>query len=150
MVDMTTKKTVLGFTLVELLVVIGMLSVLLSIVLVAINPSRQFAKANNTKRMSDINQILNAVSQYASDNNGTLPAAITTSVQPISNTGANICSSIVTTYIAALPTDPVSGTYTSCSSYTTGYTIVKTSGTSPHVTVTAPGAEMGETITVTR
>ncbi len=38
-----------GFTLIELLVVIGILTVLLSIVLVAINPARQFSQANNTK-----------------------------------------------------------------------------------------------------
>jgi prepilin-type N-terminal cleavage/methylation domain-containing protein len=50
-----------GFTLIELVVVIGILAVLLTIVLVAINPARQFKQANDTKRRSDVNAILNAV-----------------------------------------------------------------------------------------
>ena len=65
-----------GFTLVELIVVIGILAALLAIVLVAINPGRQFAQANNTQRRSDVNAILNSVSQYAADNRGALPTGI--------------------------------------------------------------------------
>ena len=68
-----------GFTLIELLVVIGILAILLSIVLIAINPARQFGQANDTKRQSAVTQILNAVGAYAADNKGQLPAAITTS-----------------------------------------------------------------------
>ncbi len=49
-----------GFTLIELLVVIGILAILLAIVLIAINPARQFAQANDTKRESDVHTILNA------------------------------------------------------------------------------------------
>src|SRR6266571_6663055 len=106
-----------GFTLIELLVVIGILAVLLAITLIAINPARQFAQANNTKRSSDVSAILNAIHQYAADNNGTLPAGLTaaacTSAAPcyLSNDAAvatkvDICSSLVSQYIAALPGDP--------------------------------------------
>ena len=52
---MTARTFKKGFTLIELLVVIGILAVLLTIVLIAINPGRQFAQANNTKRRSDVN-----------------------------------------------------------------------------------------------
>src|SRR5438270_8794287 len=91
-----------GFTLIELLVVIGILAVLLAITLIAINPAKQFAQSNDTKRRSDVNAILNAIDQYAADHAGNLPAAITTTDQDISNAAANICTDLVTTYLAAL------------------------------------------------
>src|SRR4029077_10451682 len=84
-----------GFTLIELLVVIGILAVLLAITLIAINPAKQFSQANNTKRRSDVSAILNAVNQYMADNKGTVPSGVTTSVQTVANTGANLCSDLV-------------------------------------------------------
>lgn len=144
-----------GFTLIELLVVIGILAVLLAITLIAINPARQFSQANDTKRSSDVNAILNAVGQYAADNRGTLPAGITTTAQTISDTGANICADLVTQYMAALPVDPLTnnGTpVTDCAAvggYTTNYTIVR-SATDNRITVTAPAAEINTPISVTR
>src|SRR5690348_8907348 len=119
-----------GFTLIELLVVIGILAVLLAITLFAVNPSRQFAQANNTQRRSDVNSILNAVNQYAADNKGALPTGIGTVSATIGNAGANICNDLVPVYLAAMPVDPTTGTFTSCASYNTGYNIVKTATTS--------------------
>lgn len=98
-----------GFTLIELLVVIGILAILLAIVLIAINPARQFEQANNTQRSSDVNAILNAVHQYMAENAGTPPAAITTTASEISDVGIDICTDLVPTYIAAIPVDPVLG-----------------------------------------
>lgn len=142
-----------GFTLIELLVVIGVLAVLLAIVLIAINPARQFSQANNTKRASDVNAILNAVHQYAADNRGALPSGITTTSQSIGSAGANICAAVVPTYIAALPVDPLTNNGTAvatCSgTYATNYTIV-TSASDNRITVSAPAAELGATISVTR
>jgi type IV pilus assembly protein PilA len=149
-----------GFTLIELLVVIGILAVLLAITLIAINPARQFAQANNTKRSSDVNAILNAVGQYAADNKGTLPtnmpAAGTTEVIGSGANQANICAALVTQYLAALPVDPLTanGTpVTDCAvaaGYNTNYTIVR-SATDNRITVTAPATELGVTpISVTR
>lgn len=142
-----------GFTLIELLVVIGILAILLSITLIAINPARQFSQANNTKRRSDVNTILNAVNQYMSDNDGVIPTGITSTVQNISNIGANICAGLVPQYIAALPRDPLTAdgaSVTNCTAaYDTNYTIVQ-SATNNRITVNAPAVELGESISVTR
>lgn len=142
-----------GFTLIELLVVIGILAILLSIVLIAINPARQFGQANNTRRRSDVTQILNAIGAYAADNKGVLPTGITTTAANITDTagGADICGDIMPDYIPALPEDPQIGTggsFTSCTAYDTGYTVVRDANN--RVTVAAPNAENGETISVTR
>ncbi len=142
-----------GFTLIELLVVIGILAVLLAITLIAINPARQFANANNTARRSHVTQILNAVGQYIAENKGTLPSGLSASMSAtlFSNTAlAGVCSALMPTYIPALPTDPSLNQpdITSCTSFDTGYTIaVDANG---RVTVAAPSAENGATISVTR
>lgn len=144
-----------GFTLIELLVVIGILAVLLAITLIAINPARQFSQANDTKRRSDVNAILNAVNQYMADNSGTVPAGITGVAQNVADGAADICAVLVPDYIAALPTDPTDGdaaAITDCATvgYDTGYTILQ-SATNSRITVNAPGVEIaGEVISVTR
>lgn len=143
----------LGFTMVELMIVIGIISVLSTMVLIVTNPAQKFSQANNTKRRTDINALLNAINQYAADNKGALPSGITTTTQIISNTGANICTVIVPQYIASLPVDPKTSNGTpisTCSgSFTTNYTASK-SATNNRVTISAPAAELGETISVMR
>ncbi len=142
-----------GFTLLELLVVIGILAVLLAITIIAINPQRNFAQANNTQRRSDVTQILNAIHQYAAANQGSLPAGIGTSSAAISSTGADLCDLLVTEYLPALPTDPSIGdaiTEAECSGvYDTGYTVVR-SASDNRVTVTAPNAQLDATISAIR
>lgn len=136
-----------GFTLIELLVVIGILGILLAIVLIAINPARQFAQANNTARRSDTNTLLNAIHQYGADNKGKLPTnmpakgAAAVELKKAAG-GADICADISPTYVAQLPTDPTLNTaaVSDCTaSYATGYFVaVDNSG---RVTVSAPSAE---------
>ena len=146
-----------GFTLIELLVVIGILAVLLAITLIAINPARQFSQANNTKRRSDVNSILNAVNQYMTDNKGAVPTGITSTTQNISSSGANICAALVPLYIAALPSDPkaVNGgvSVTDCgAAYDTAYSVVQNATVSSRITVSVLTAnrELGEAISATR
>ena len=149
-----------GFTLVEVLIVIGILAVLVAIVLIAVNPQQQFREANNTARKADVNAILNAISSYAADNNGSLPAGITSTDKNITSTAGatnvDLCTLLVPTYIADLPLDPLTGTESPAGSvctdasatYDTQYSVKSSSGN--RVTVSAPDAELSQTINVTR
>ena len=136
-----------GFTLIELLVVIGILAILFSIVLIAINPSKQFGQANDTKRRSDTLQVLNAIHQYAADHAGNLPTGMPTpadGAKDISTAGSDLCALLSPTYISAFPVDATVNNgvaITDCAQaggYTTGYQVaVDASG---RVTVSAPHA----------
>lgn len=146
-----------GFTLIELLVVIGILAILLAITLIAINPARQFGQANNTKRRSDILQILNAVHQYVAENQGQLPPEISALTAGAATTFndtnfPNLCGQLVTNYLPALPTDPSLNTanITTCTGTwgNTGYQISRDAAN--RITVIAPTTDNGATITVTR
>ncbi len=66
-----------GFTLIELLVVIGILAILLAITLIAINPNKHFQDSRNTQRSSNVSEVLNAIYEYESANNGNRPASVT-------------------------------------------------------------------------
>lgn len=139
-----------GFTLIEVLLVVAIIAILAAIVILAINPSKQLADARNAQRRTDVNTILNAVYQYAIDNNGTLPAAITTTATGVCKTGGSCAGlidlSVLTTdekYLVTMPFDPSTSTTNS-----TNYNISKSAN--GRVTVAAPGAENGVTITVTR
>jgi len=151
-----SKKGQKGFTLIELLVVIGILAILLAIVLIAINPARQFGQANNTRRISDVTQILNAIGAYEADNAGQLPSTIplnTASPAYIDANDATLCAAIVPNYIPSLPVDPTvnnGAAYTTCAAATTatGYHVSKDAN--GHVTVTASITDNSATISNTR
>ena len=62
-----------GFTLLEILLVVGIISILAGIVILAINPTKQLGDTRNAQRRSDVLTILNAVYQYSIDNSGSIP-----------------------------------------------------------------------------
>jgi type IV pilus assembly protein PilA len=130
-ISIARMKKKKGFTLIEILIVIGIIAVLAGIVIVAINPAKQFAQARNTERQSHVETILNAIGQRMADNLGTISGSLgstTCPVLPTSSThidaaaggmGVNL-SCLVPTYVAVLPTDPDS---TYASSPYTGYDV---------------------------
>jgi type IV pilus assembly protein PilA len=119
------KSANTGFTLIEILVVIGLIALLAAIVIVAINPARQFAQGRDTQRTSNLNSILNAVGQRMTDNKGIFAGTFvisgtTYTCGPLPSTATDITSTMASdtttatgnlgclapTYIQALPTDP--------------------------------------------
>ncbi len=148
-----------GFTLVELILVVFILSIIAALTINSLRPDRQLASQRDAQRKVDLAIILNAIKQYSVDNNGSLPAAI----QLDSNcsnpaTMAEICKTGVVTlaclgteaipltdlttdakYLVSMPIDPIA-----TSTNGTGYNVVKDAN--GRVTVCAPLTEATSTI----
>jgi len=136
-----------GFTLIELLVVIGIIGILAAIVVIAVNPGRQFAQARNTQRKSDLIGITNSIYQFAAEHDGNLPATTYTAgagnfptcalsdgsdateigsatfdlaaagARDATGDGAADAELLVPTYIADVPVDPSTGDYATGADY---------------------------------
>jgi len=108
-----------GFTLLEILLVIGIIGILAAIVIIAINPGRSLAKSRDLQRKVGITEINKGLEQYYIDNNQ-YPPTITSSLKSICVTGSSATSSgfscgdlnqvdlsmLVPTYLPSIPVDP--------------------------------------------
>jgi type IV pilus assembly protein PilA len=149
-----------GFTLIEILVVVALIAILAAVTIIAINPAKNFADTRNATRSADVTTILNAITQYTSEEGhaiadlGGFPTCVAdgSAVDRIGSCADLDCEDIaiagtpnplVDEYLVAIPVDPTTG-----SDADTGYTICLTSG--GRVEIDAPDAENGATITVKR
>ena len=151
-----------GFTLLEILLVVAAIAILAGIVIVALNPSKQLGDTRNAERQSDVNALLNAITQYALDNGGNLPSGIdsivgsaqvlgTASSGCDSTCGAtttvascvDIRSDLVSDYVVGIPSDPSSG-----SAANTDYYVNTDSG--GRVVVGACDMERSQTFEISR
>jgi len=113
------KESKKGFTLLEMLVVVGIISILVSLAAVSYTNSQK--KARDARRKSDINVIRSGLEQYYSTCGYAYPT-------PVSNTFASIyCTSPASIMITLVPVDPKTITPYPCSSCTgTSYQICAT------------------------
>jgi prepilin-type N-terminal cleavage/methylation domain-containing protein/prepilin-type processing-associated H-X9-DG protein len=94
-----------GFTLVELLVVIGIIALLVAILLPALNRARE--QANTTQCLSNLRQIGNAIQNYASDNQTYLvPGRYDSASYPTQNVGELESWATILVNSGYLPTPP--------------------------------------------
>ena len=139
-------KQVKGFTLIELLVVIAIIAILATVVFVALDPITRFSDARDSRRWGDVNSILTAIHQHIVDNDGSLPAGLSTGQAATELGTCGTCDNLaapLARYLKTIPLDPSGGTTTN-----TGYEVAVDSNNI--VTVSAPSAEGSNPVEVSR
>ncbi|MCB9803652.1 type II secretion system protein [Candidatus Nomurabacteria bacterium] len=85
------QKTYEGFTLIEILVVVGLIAILAAVTIVAINPAKNFEQTRDAQRSADVTAILNAVTQYTSEEGQTIETLLAAIGSPdIDETGLDV------------------------------------------------------------
>jgi prepilin-type N-terminal cleavage/methylation domain-containing protein len=157
-----------GFTLIELLIVIAIIAILASVIFVSLNPLKRFRDARDSKRWSNISELMSAIKVDQIDNGGSYIAEIAGltagNIYMIGTdtTGCNgyTCDATVTSgttcvdltdlagegYIGSIPISPTGATTWTAGH--TGYTLMASS--SGILTLTACESEDTDSITLSR
>lgn len=115
-----------GFTLLEILIAVGIIAILATIIVIALDPAERFRNARESRRLSDIQTISNAVHQYLIDKKGRFPEGIDERERQLgtANSGCEIENSIchvkntddcvdlsgsLKSYLTSIPEDPETG-----------------------------------------
>jgi prepilin-type N-terminal cleavage/methylation domain-containing protein len=144
-----------GFTLIEILVVVFIISLLALAVFIFVDPLRVMAESRNARRWSDVNNLSTAVFRYIIEQGG-YPSGISTTEKQLgtASSGCNdvctnassACLDLTTTlenFLPDIPRDPKGGT-----AARTYYSIVKSDNNV--ITIKACNAENGLTVELAR
>ena len=101
------RKTESGMTFVELLIVIAVFSILITGLIVVINPIGQMQKSNDAKRKSDLAQLQRALEVYYQDK-GRYPDNPGPGTYKINDGTVRDWGTSWSPYMATLPKDPLS------------------------------------------
>ena len=150
-----------GFTKVELLMIVAIVSIFLIVAFAALNPATKLQESRNTIRWNDVNSLLSAIGKCTAENSnstascGLLEEGMVYQIGTCTANGNVNCPSAgvkcldlgaepgLGAYIQSVPIDPAS----SGNSETTGYSVSVSSGV---VTIASCLAEGGEAISVSR
>ena len=152
-----------GFTLLELAVVIIFFAAMLTLSLFFLRPADYTIVRNESKRRTQVAQIVQAIQKYKADHDGQLPPGVSTSLKAISSGDDHfdLCKYVVPTYLYDLPFDPSigvkvngnSGTRERCNAlnvkYATGFTIQQKKDGSIVVAAPASKVDSGNTVELT-
>ena len=146
-----------AFSLIEIVVAFAILLAVLGGLFFLASPAKRFAKARNQERNVGVNLILNSLSQGLNDTKGLFTCDIgspptSTPVRIAAGPGAyDLIPCLYPKFISKVPIDPNNpdAYFFNVFDYDTGYYIVMNATTS-RVTISAPSAELGETILATR
>ena len=148
-----------GLTLIEIMIAVLLIVLLTFVYFIVANPAGQLAGSRNKTRKLDLETLMVAIRQNVADQgNETFSCAAGPIPTSTTNMGSaagsyNIAPCLVPIYLLALPFDPSASSayYNSVSDYNTGYSISgNTSGTITTITLSAPHAELNQTVSITQ
>lgn len=88
-----SQKNKKGFTLIELLIVIAILAVLMSVIVITLNPSEMLKKSRDSRRISELSALRTAMNLYLSEDNN-FSGKTTNAYVSVSQATAGACTGL--------------------------------------------------------